>query len=510
MVRAFQVAGESGPFQRMTIIIVCAASLLVTLYSLCFPYLTKRPEFLCKDKNSPDSDYKECKYQQDLCNSNYEMKKNPLHSVNNWSYDYDLYCSKDYYNDLVSTIFFTGGIIGSITLASIPDKYGRKKIFQILIVASLILHLNLLFAIGPIHVIITFFLGGLCSFSFGMCFFIVSEYLPSSTSGIVIGVLNALYPLGGVLVGFFFMFINSWRCLYLIIVLIHIPVTYLTLKYFTESPRWLNVQGRKEECITEMANIARLNGNLQQWEDFLSKNPNFIEGKSDSLPQKKTNYSLFQILSFKSQRKNFLLMTYIWLVSAFCFYGIILNLGRMEGYFFINSIFAFSGEMIGECLSGYLSGIYGRLTVMKFSVILGATSFLLFELFPVSIKFIMIFLSMGGNAGIFNVLAIYSAELFPTPIRGKTCSLLLLICRFSPLIVPTLTQIFGDYTNYLFIIAGYTSAIVNFLLEETLGKPLPDIIPEEMEKEGFLSSNENNSFEKNEDVTITKTSSFRM
>ena len=75
MDRASQVAGASGPFQRMTIIIVCAASLLVTLYSLCFPYLTKRPEFLCKDKNSPDSDYKECKYQQDLCNSNYEMKK---------------------------------------------------------------------------------------------------------------------------------------------------------------------------------------------------------------------------------------------------------------------------------------------------------------------------------------------------------------------------------------------------------------------------------------------------
>ena len=95
--------------------------------------------------------------------------------MNNWSYDYDLYCSKDYYNDLVSTIFFTGGIIGSITLASIPDKYGRKKIFQILIVASLILHLNLLFAIGPIHVIITFFLGGLCSFSFGMCFSTMSQ-----------------------------------------------------------------------------------------------------------------------------------------------------------------------------------------------------------------------------------------------------------------------------------------------------------------------------------------------
>ena len=214
MDQAFQIAGESGPFQKMIIIIVSLVSLLVTIYSLCFSYLTKRPEFLCRDKSIPDSKFQECQYHIDLCDSNIEMKKDPLRSVRNWSYDYDLYCSRDYYNDLISTAFFLGGISGSLSLSSIPDKYGRKNIFKVLLVLSCILHLNLMLASGPIHMMILFYFGGFFSFAFGMTFFIVTEYLPLSITGTVMGVLNALYPAGGILIGFFFLYINNWRLLF--------------------------------------------------------------------------------------------------------------------------------------------------------------------------------------------------------------------------------------------------------------------------------------------------------
>ena len=38
-------------------------------------------------------------FKDNLCNSTlYEITKNPLKSVNNWSYTYDLYCDRDFYN----------------------------------------------------------------------------------------------------------------------------------------------------------------------------------------------------------------------------------------------------------------------------------------------------------------------------------------------------------------------------------------------------------------------------
>ena len=58
--------------------------------------------------------------------------------------------------------------------------------------------------------------------------------------------------------------------------MVHLIISYLTLRYFTESPRWLNVQGRKEECIIEMENIAKINNNLPRWKEFIEKNYNLL------------------------------------------------------------------------------------------------------------------------------------------------------------------------------------------------------------------------------------------
>ena len=95
----------------------------------------------------------------------------------------------------------------------------------------------------------------------------------------------------------------------------------------SESPIWLNAKGRKDECIQTLEKIvAILNGKLTSWEDYQKCNPNLLKEDNDIRKEKKgKNYTLLQIINFKSQRKNFLLMTYIWLACSYCYYGIILN-----------------------------------------------------------------------------------------------------------------------------------------------------------------------------------------
>ena len=296
MDQAYHAIGENGPFQKITILIVSLGALLATIYPLSYSYLTKLPSFFCHDNSSPNSTIYECKCTKDLCNSNIEMVKNPKKSVINWAYDFDLYCSRDYYNDIISSSFFIGAIIGSTTLATLPDKYGRQKIFQILLCLSCFLHFNMFLIQGPFHMIIIFFFGGFFSFVYGMCFCIVSEYLPSSISGTVMGIVNALYPSGGIIIGVFFMYINQWRMLYFLLFILHLGITYLTLRYFTESPIWLNAKGRKDECIQTLEKIAILNGQIPSWEDYQKSNLDLLREDSDINKKDKNHKNiLFEI-----------------------------------------------------------------------------------------------------------------------------------------------------------------------------------------------------------------------
>ncbi len=125
--------------------------------------MTKHPSFIVKIlQGANEGKILKMDFSEQLCNSTvFEITKDPLKSVSNWSYAYDLYCEKDFYNVILLSVSFIGGMIGDLLLLPLPDKYGRKKVLRISKFISLILHLNLLCTIGPTHLIITTFLGGI-------------------------------------------------------------------------------------------------------------------------------------------------------------------------------------------------------------------------------------------------------------------------------------------------------------------------------------------------------------
>ena len=269
---AIKAVGENGKLQKITTFIVIASSALTLLLAVSFAYLTKQPEFLCRRVNALNLQFQHCDLAENICNSNFELEKDPERSVYNFSYSFDLFCSNAFYIPMLSTLYFFGGILGCVFLSSVPDTYGRQKLYKILMVISLVLHVNLLFAFGPIHLVVLHFLSGIASFAFGMSSVIVSEYIPRNIAGIIMSFTNAIYPFSGITIGLFFMFINNWRVLFFITTLVHVIVTYLTLKYFVESPRWLNCQKKTDECLATLGLIAEINGATKQWEYFKQNN----------------------------------------------------------------------------------------------------------------------------------------------------------------------------------------------------------------------------------------------
>ena len=88
----------------------------------------------------------------------------------------------------------------------------------------------------------------------------------------------------------------------------------------------------------------------------------------------------------------------------------------------------------------------------------------------------------------FNTISIYTPEIYPTKIRNITYSYTSFISRLSPIIVPILSQHFPNLIDYSFILSALISGLIGMALEETKGKKILDIIPEEEEENENLKA----------------------
>lgn len=485
-------AGEHGKYQKIIIFIAITLGSLPFTLSISYAYLTKMPQFLCKDENGQFT--VQCEFEKTkFCSSenNFEYIKDKKNSVDNFTYAFDLYCSKEFFVPILSTLFFFGGLLGSVFFATIPDKHGRKTIFLILQVLSLFLQINTLFAMNPWHLLFVYFFSGLATYGYGMSSIIVAEYLPRNVSNIIMSIENGSFPLGGIIIGIFFCLINNMKLLFIITVSIQAVTTYLSLKYFKESPIWLFSMKLKERFVQTMREIAIINEREAQFEDWYKNNKEYLNKvMSKNVKDKKNEvneeeediktYTIVEIFSFNSQRNNLIKTFVCWFMVGSIFYGIILNLAYAKGSFYITCFCSFAGEITGELSSGVLAGIIGRIKTLYSTCFISGIAMIIYTLLDsVLINYICIYLATLGIASSFNILFIYTPELYPTPIRGTICGYSYLLSRFGAMVVSPITTYFGAFTtNILFSCCSIASAIILSKMPETLGKELQNEIPE--------------------------------
>ena len=487
-----EIINMHGKFQYITGFIVIMTGTLTSFYTLEISYLLKQPNFI--NIINPNITYI---YSPILCNDIElnKLVKDKKNSLINWSYSFNIYCSKDFYIDLIPMFIFLGALLGCIFLTHYPDKIGREKMLKIMMSYSLLVMFLQFINSSAFQTLIFNLLGGIDTFTYSMCCYIVTEYLPRNWSGLAIGLLNGLYSLVGILMGFFFMYINQWRIIFTIFLILHIITTYLIFIYFTESPNYLINIGKGNYALECYKKISKINGNEKKINEFIKIHSKEIQDfinqsfTSTNKNIKSKTYSVIEIFNLKSQRKNFFILSYIWFAGSLNYFGIIINLKTIPGSFFSNSIMAFLGELISELMSGYISDIFGRLIIMKLLSYIGSISFFISLFLNDILKSIFIMIGMLGFAGMFTVSSIYTPEIFAPKLRGTICGFLVLVMRIGPLCVPVLTDILGIGVYYLMALSGIICGILCNFLEESLGKKVEDSIPEEeidKIKENFL------------------------
>jgi hypothetical protein len=215
-----------------------------------------------------------------------------------------------------------------------------------------------------------------------------------------------------------------------------------------------------------------------------------FNNSKDTVQEIKKTYNILEILGLKSQKKNVLIMSYLWFAAGFCFYGLILNIEHLGGNLFIDTIVTFGGEAMSELLSGYMADHFGRVKVLEVCGFMGGFSFIAYEFLSpeyATLKTVLIFVSSFGFSGVFNLLFIYTPEVFPTSIRSTVTGAVYFISRVGALIVPTVVSLVPR-ANLTFGLISIFGAYLCFGLKETLGEDILDDVPENLHQLSFLST----------------------
>jgi hypothetical protein len=190
--------------------------------------------------------------------------------------------------------------------------------------------------------------------------------------------------------------------------------------------------------------------------------------------------NIINVYNYNSQRKRLIMHILIWIFSSISFHGIFNLLSYFSPIqnFTLNYIILFIICILTQIIVGIISDYHGRQPCLIYSFYISSVSFIIFALTEekIGIKIFFFYLAAAVSSSTFSLLFIFSAEDFPTCIRGTVMGFLFGISQ--------LTALIGYYINSqlaLCLFISFSNCIGGRLvesMEDTFDLLLDDNVPE--------------------------------
>jgi len=390
--------------------------------------------------------------------------------------EYDLHCSTSWLIYMTTSIFYIGRLFGSFMSGWLADSYGRKTVLYPSFAA--LLTFSLLSTTMPNIglFLLCRFLAGLFSDSSGnQMLLILSEsastkYRTLATEILWLGWIGTLC-----LLPLLAYFIPEWKMLFIVL---SAPFFLTMLSYFfvTESARWLRTARRYEDCKNVLRKIARYN--QRAFDESLE----ITETKTSK--KRTTPLDLFRT-------KKMLIYTiaqgFVWFVNGMVYYGISLAADELGGSFYLNWIYVSVIEIPSAIIAIFCANRFGRKSTTIVSMIIGGIFCVIVPFVPSSdgdnpTKVLMgVFGKMFITLS-FDIISVWSVEIFSTDIRSKGLSFVYIMTNLGSSSSPWIAKALKVYSVYLpFVLMGSCAIIgglIAILLPETKGQDAQDTIEE--------------------------------
>jgi Na+/melibiose symporter-like transporter len=209
-------------------------------------------------------------------------------------------------------------------------------------------------------------------------------------------------------------------------------------------------------------------------------------------------YSCCDLIRLNSLRKVFLVMSFLWFILSFSYYGVVFSIPHYLGNPQLNGTImalsetisciamAFLLNKIGRQLGFVLNfGIAGVCCLMALAFINSSSKNSIIRSANHIIQLILLSLARFSIASVRLISYIYAVECFPTSVRSLVFGVLGLISLIGSLCCPLIIMLGSIISIHplffigLLLIAG---SFFSCLLTETLGKNMEDYVEEEKEE----------------------------
>ncbi|KAE8808120.1 Solute carrier family 22 member 3 [Hordeum vulgare] len=412
--------------------------------------------------------------------------------ISEWS----LKCAGPALVSLPASSFFAGCLAGGFLLTTLADSLlGRRKMLLVSIVSMSVAGVLTAFSPNVWVYAALRFMSGFGRSMVGTCTLVLSTELVGKRWRDTVCVAGFFcFTLGFLsLPALAYTFREeSWRNMYL---WTSVPsLCYSILFYFLvqESPRWLLVRGRKQDAIETLQQIASLNGNsitssFSMLHACTMNNDTAGESSGDSVFA--TLHSMWE--RPWALRRLAAIMTASFGVGM-VYYGMPLNVGNLGSNLYLSVTYNALAELPSSILSWLLMGrINRRSSVIGLTGAAGVWSLACVIIPQGGARMAAELLSFFATCTAFNVIMMYSIELFPTSVRNSAVGLVRQALVLGGVAAPVLVALGRERSFLSFGVFGLVVGCFGMFaacLPETRGKGMSDTMDEEEHKEATVAA----------------------
>ncbi|CAN6229688.1 unnamed protein product [Urochloa humidicola] len=478
-------AGEFGRWQLRHFVLVSAAWALEALHTMVIIFADREPAMVCRGASGGCGD--PCAGTA----AGWEWADGAASStVAEWG----LVCGERYKVGLAQAVFFAGCMIGAGVFGHLSDSFlGRKGSLQVVCILNA--SFGLLTALAPNYWAYAALrlLTGFSTGSVGVLSFVLAtEPIGPSRRGAA-GMSTFYFFSGGIaaLAGVAALFPRSWRTLYVVTSLPSLAFVAAVVPFVSESPRWYLVRRRADDALRVVRAIAVGNGRevpddvtlkLDDEDEEAGKEGGVgdHESAANSAPSSHSSGgSIVDVFRSRTTRSRLVLSVIINLLSSVVYYGLSLNVVNLKTNLYVSVVANSLAEMPAYLLTALLLDRFGRKPLAIGTMLLSGTFCVAGSLIAGSGVMRVVRMACGmvgifGMAATYNLLFIYTAELFPTVVRNAALGCTTQAAQLGAIVAP-LVVVLGERVPFaVFGASGVVGGLLVFYLPETMNKPLYD------------------------------------
>uniref|UniRef100_UPI00358E88F6 solute carrier family 22 member 6-B-like isoform X1 n=1 Tax=Myxine glutinosa TaxID=7769 RepID=UPI00358E88F6 len=397
--------------------------------------------------------------------------------------EWNLVCDKQAMKRMAQSVYMGGVLVGGFLLGGLADKIGRRSV---MVTSNFLVGVSgITAAFAPtfaLYTVARFFDGMFIVGSFLNAFSLGLEWLHPNHYVIFNMMTGQTYSAGQFLLAGLAYSMGNWRYLQLTASMTFF--LFFLISWFTpESARWLAQQHRYEDTLRSFKRVARINGKRVEAESLgIETVKREMENDTRVKPQK--TYTSFDLIRISVLRKRTLILFIVWFATSFSYYGVAMNLQGFNINIYVLMLMFAAIDIPFKLLTFYTITSIGRRVSQAACLLLVGVIFIVIIFLPSEMKIVRASLGIigkGALAGSFNIVFLYTGELYPTVIRQNGLGTTATMARVGGMLAPLISIFQEEYPflpQIVYGVASLLAGLLALLLPETRNRPLLDTVEE--------------------------------